>query len=80
MDVIGEAIARRLRFEEISRDQARPGLIAAFGDEAFADGSLDVWAAFVTEPERVTSTVQEITGTPARTLRDWASDHADDLR
>jgi uncharacterized protein YbjT (DUF2867 family) len=80
VDAIGEAIARPLRFEEISRDQARPGLVAAFGEQAFADGALDAWAAFVTEPERVTSTVQEITGTPARTLRDWASDHADDLR
>ncbi len=80
VDAIGEAIACPLRFEEISREQARPGLVAAFGDEAFADGALDVWAAFVTEPERVTSTVQEITGTPARTLRDWASDHADDFR
>lgn len=77
---IGEAIGRPLRFEEISREQARPGLVAAFGDEAFADSALDTWATFVTRPELVTPTVQEITGTPARTLRDWASDHAGDFR
>jgi uncharacterized protein YbjT (DUF2867 family) len=77
---IGETIGRPLQFEEISREQARPGLVAAFGDEAFADSALDTWATFVTEPERVTSTVQDITGTTARTLRDWASDHADDFR
>jgi len=77
---IGEAIARPLRFEEISPDQARPGLVAALGDEAFADGALHAWATFVTQLERVTSTVQEITGTPARTLREWAADHADDFR
>jgi len=77
---IGEAINRPLRFEEIPREQARPGLVAAFGDEAFADSALDAWAAFVTEPERVTSTVQETTGNRARTLRDWAADHADDFR
>jgi len=77
---IGEAIARPLRFEEISPDEARPGLVAALGDEAFADGALHAWATFVTQLERVTSTVQEITGTPARTLREWAADHADDFR
>lgn len=77
---IGEALARPLRFEEIPADQARPGLVAAFGDEAFADVALDAWAAFLTRPERVTSTVQEITGNPARTLREWAADHADDFR
>jgi hypothetical protein len=28
----------------------------------------------------VTSTVEEITGTAARTFREWASDHADAFR
>jgi hypothetical protein len=28
----------------------------------------------------VTTTVKEITGTPARTFREWAVDHADDFR
>jgi hypothetical protein len=28
----------------------------------------------------ITSTVEEITGTPARTFREWATDHADDFR
>ena len=31
-------------------------------------------------PETVTSTVEEITGTPVRTFRQWAADHADDFR
>jgi uncharacterized protein YbjT (DUF2867 family) len=78
--VIGQAIGRPLRFEEVSRDQARPGLVAALGDEAFADGALDTWATFVTQPERVTSTVREVTGHSARTMREWAEDHADDFR
>jgi len=77
---IGAAIGRPLRFEEIPREQARPRLVAAFGDEAFADGALDTWATFVTQPEPVTSTVQQVTGIPARTLRDWAGDHADRFR
>jgi hypothetical protein len=32
------------------------------------DAALESWAALVTEPESVTSTVREITGRPARTF------------
>ncbi|HEY1484454.1 MAG TPA: NAD(P)H-binding protein, partial [Micromonosporaceae bacterium] len=71
---IGAAIGRPLRFEEIPREQARPELVAAFGDEAFADSALDTWASFVTEPEVVTSTVADVTGAPAATLLSWARD------
>jgi uncharacterized protein YbjT (DUF2867 family) len=77
---IGKAIGRSLRFDEISREQARPGLIAAFGEEEFAAMALDTWAKFVTKPEGRTSTVQEVTGVPPRSLGDWAGDHAEDLR
>jgi uncharacterized protein YbjT (DUF2867 family) len=80
LDAIGEAIGRSLSWEEISREDARPGLVAAFGEEAFADSALDAWARFVAAPERTTQTVQEITGSPAHSLRDWATHHADDFR
>jgi hypothetical protein len=33
----------------------------------------------VTEGEPVTSTVQELTGTPARTFLEWAVEHAADF-
>lgn len=77
---IGEAIGRPLRWEEITPGEARPGLVAAFGDEAFADSALDTWASFVDRPERVTSTVQEVTGRPARPFRQWAADNAASFR
>ena len=80
LDAIREAIGRPLSWEEISREDARPGLVAAFGEEAFADSALDAWARFVAAPERTTQTVQEITGTPAHSLRDWATHHAEDFR
>jgi uncharacterized protein YbjT (DUF2867 family) len=80
LDALGEAIGRPLRWEEISREDARPGLVAAFGEEAFADSALDAWARFVAAPERTTQTVQEITGSPAHSLRDWATHHAEDFR
>jgi hypothetical protein len=37
---------------------------------------LDAWAAAIGQPAFVTSTVAEITGRPARTFFDWATDHA----
>jgi uncharacterized protein YbjT (DUF2867 family) len=74
---IGEVIGRPLRWEEISREAARQQLLAAWGDSSFVDRALAAWAEMVTEPEPVTPTVEEITGAPARTFREWAIDHAD---
>ncbi len=73
---IAQAIDRPLRWEEVAPKQIRPGLVAAFGDESFADRALRTWAEFVTHPEATTGTVEAITGAPARTLRDWATHHA----
>ncbi len=47
---------------------------------SIVDGILNAHAEFVTEPEPVTSTVEEVTGAPARTFGRWAIDHADDFR
>ncbi len=79
VQTIGDVLGRRLRYEEISRATAREQLLAAWGDPSFADSALDTWAGFVTEPEPVTSTVESITGAPARTFREWASHHASDF-
>ncbi len=77
---IGEAIGRPVRFEEIPPEVAREEVAEAFGDASFADGALDAWAGFVERSERVTSTVEDVTGASARTFRQWAADHADDFR
>ena len=72
-------IGRPLRYEEISPEAARQEMLT-YWPPALVDGALDAWAKFVTEPERVTPTVEEVTGVPARTFREWAIDHADDFR
>jgi uncharacterized protein YbjT (DUF2867 family) len=74
---IGEGIGRPLRFEEISPEEARREL--PFPAPAM-DMLLKAWAAALGHPALVTSTVEEITGRPARTFRDWVSDHAGELR
>jgi uncharacterized protein YbjT (DUF2867 family) len=76
---IGDAIGRSIRWEELPRDQALEQLSAAWGDAAFADHALDTWAGFVSTPEPVTDTIEQITGAPARSFREWARDHAGDF-
>ena len=72
---IGGVIGRSLRPEEISPDEARRELLALM--PAFVVNMLlDAWAAAIGQPALVTPTVAEITGAPARTFRDWATDHA----
>jgi uncharacterized protein YbjT (DUF2867 family) len=72
---IGQVIGRALTIEEISRDEARRAWSAVM-PAAVADMLMDAWAAAVGQPAYVTSTVQEITGRPARTFADWTRDHA----
>jgi uncharacterized protein YbjT (DUF2867 family) len=73
---IGEVIGRPLRFEEISPEEARREL--PFPAPAM-NMLLNAWAAAIGHPALVTSTVAEITGRPARTFRDWVTDHAEEL-
>lgn len=74
--VIGEVLGRSLRWEELEPSAAREVLGGVFGDDAFAELALASWARFVDRPEPVTRTVQEVTGSPARTFADWVGEHA----
>lgn len=78
--LIGEAVGRPVRWEELAPEQAREQLLAAWGDPAFVDSALGTWAGLVTEPEPVTRTVEQITGAPARAFGQWAGDHVSDFR
>jgi hypothetical protein len=68
-----------LRIEEISPDEARLELLTIM-PASVVKMLLDAWSAGISQPAFVTSTVAEITGTPARTFLDWATDHAADFR
>lgn len=70
---IGQALGRDLTWEELPKAEAQHALAAAWGDPGFAASALDTWERFVTHPETVTSTVRDVTGTPARSFADWAA-------
>jgi uncharacterized protein YbjT (DUF2867 family) len=80
VQLIGRATGRELRYLEISRQEARGQLIAAWGNPAFVDAALDGWAQMVSRPEPVTDVVEQVTGAPARSFAEWARDHAEDFR
>lgn len=73
VSTIGQVIGRSLQVQDISPEEARREL-------RLPAVLLDAWAAAVGQPAFVTSTVEEITGKPARTFLDWATDHASEFR
>jgi uncharacterized protein YbjT (DUF2867 family) len=76
---IGSVLGRSLRIEEVSpEDWLRE--LPAFLPSFVAKYLLDAWAAAIGQPAFVTSTVAELTGVPARTFREWATDHAAQFR
>jgi uncharacterized protein YbjT (DUF2867 family) len=76
---IGEAIRRPLRFEELPPDEAREEMLRLM-PPVIVDVLLDAWAGLAVHPAVATTAVEEITGQPARTFRQWASDHAADFQ
>ncbi len=77
--IIGSVLGRSLRIEEIGAE-AWLRELPSFMPPFVANFLLDAWAAAVGEPAFVTSTVAEITGSPAHTFREWASDRAAQFR
>lgn len=74
--LIGEAIGRPLRYEELAPEVARQQMNPHTPvDELFA-----VWSHYVGQPAPVTGTVERLTGRPSRTFAQWAADHAADFR
>lgn len=79
--LIGRAIGRDLRSEEIPPEDAPGELAATYGfSPPVARMLLNAWAAAVGLPAHVTSTFAEVTGAPPRTFFEWATDHAAEFR
>jgi uncharacterized protein YbjT (DUF2867 family) len=77
--IIGATIGRRITFEELSPEEFRRETAGSWPTPV-VDVLLTAWGATSGRPAFVTSTVFDIIGTPARTFRQWAADHADAFR
>jgi hypothetical protein len=79
VEQIGDAIERRISVEVASVDEARTDLARTMPSTA-VEAVLRLWAAGDGTPAPTTTVVQEVTGQPAHTFVEWASDHADAFR
>ncbi|MEV6248655.1 NAD(P)H-binding protein [Streptomyces sp. NPDC051742] len=79
VELIGEAIGRPVRFEEIALPEAVEKMKAAGYPAELVEAVLPVQAKMLDNPEPVNGEVERITGTPARTFQEWATDHAADF-
>lgn len=80
VQILAEAVGRDIRFEELTEAQAREG----WREQGFDESTIDyfVWM-YGSTPEigyTVVPTIEEVTGRPARTLAQWAAEHADAFR
>jgi uncharacterized protein YbjT (DUF2867 family) len=75
VSIIGEAIGRRIQFEELSPEDFRAETEGIWPRPA-VEMLLAAWEATIGRPAFVTSTVSDVTGLPPRTFRQWADDHA----
>jgi len=74
VSTIGDVLGRPITFEELSPDEFRRE--APVGSRPAVDMLLAAWDAAMGQPAYVTSTVSDILGSPPRTFRQWAADHA----
>ncbi|MFE5795193.1 NAD(P)H-binding protein [Streptomyces sp. NPDC056503] len=78
--LIGEAIGRPVRFDEVTLDEAVEQMKAEGYPADLVEAILPAQARMIDAPEPVNDEVERITGTPARSFRQWALDHAADFR
>jgi uncharacterized protein YbjT (DUF2867 family) len=79
VSTIARVIGRSLNIEELSPDEARRELLTLM-PLSIINMLLDAWAAAAGQPALVTSQVEDIVGTPARTFLDWVASHASEFR
>jgi uncharacterized protein YbjT (DUF2867 family) len=80
VDAVGDAIGRRLRYEEISPATAKRGMVAQGLSEQFATAFLSMLADSAGSSAFVSTEVETILGRPALAYAQWAKDHADAFR
>jgi len=79
VEIISAAISRPIELVEVPEAGARAGMLKAGMTEEMANAVLELTRAGASGSggdARVTNTIRDLTGTPARTFETWARDHA----
>jgi len=75
---LGTILGRDLTFRQVPLDEAAAVLEPAMGE--YARWYLEGFAAMVEHPQSATTTVADVTGSPATTFEQWATANADAFR
>ena len=75
VSIIGDALGRRIKFEELSPDEFRSETEGSW-PRPVVDMLLAAWGATIGRPAFITSTVTDILGSAPRSFRQWVADHA----
>lgn len=78
LEIIGEAVGKPVRYEELTDAEAREAL-RPIVPEWVMDAVVGWWAHTDGVPAPVTDEVERITGVPARSFKQWAADHVADF-
>jgi uncharacterized protein YbjT (DUF2867 family) len=73
--IIGAVLGRHVAFEELSPATFRREMNAR-APGPWIDMLLNAWTATIGHPAFVTSTVEDVVGSPARTFRQWVTDYS----
>lgn len=73
--VIGDVLGEPVRFVELTRDEARAGMVQYMPEPA-VDATLGILGTPSAEEQRVNPDVERVLGRPARTFADWAARNA----
>lgn len=80
LQLIGEALGREIRFEELTPEQARDVFRSEGMAEEMIELSLSVGAEFLANPMDMEPTVERVLGRPPRSYAQWLADHVDAFR
>jgi uncharacterized protein YbjT (DUF2867 family) len=75
VDVIGAALGRPLRYQEMPPDVVRQAFVGIGFTAEFADAYMAMQAQTIDKPAHVTFEVEKIVGRPAVTFAHWVSQH-----
>ena len=78
LHTIGDAAGRKLTYCETTPEAFQEAM-GQFMPAEIIRMLIDYWSDTVAEPDTVRPGVAEVTGQPARTLTEWAADHAADF-
>ncbi|MEU5884536.1 NAD(P)H-binding protein [Spirillospora sp. NPDC047279] len=77
---IGAALGRDISIKDVTPEKVRVMMIDRGWPGEVVDHIFNYFSAWVDNPPEVLSTVEEVTGRPARTYAQWADDHVMDFR